>query len=153
MVATWRSPVSKDRSALWDRQALKGFQTSEARPEQLLLKDKARTSRPSFPHRIFLILALLFCRHIGLIFSFGSGEHDWGSRQYTFHKGHFCPDVFLIVVLRQDDDLWNESGAWGPSVPIQSTSRCLIGLNGIRRRGVASTEMYSHTNRHARTCT
>lgn len=161
VVAACWGPVWEDRSALWGWQALRGFQTSEGRPKQLLMKDKARTSCSSFPHRVPLLSSpLVSCADISgpswAVAPQSMVEIPGESQLYTFHKGRFCPDVFLIVVLRRNDDLWNESGARGPSVPVESTSRCLIGLNGIRRKGFAGgweasvdlTANYSHTNMH-----
>lgn len=142
VVAAYRDPVWEDRAGFWGWQALWGFQTSEGGSKQLLMKDKARTSCSPFPPQgpPHLISPLL-SRHIRPIFSCGSRARLRYQKNPNcmFHKGCFCSDVFLIIVLRQNDDLWNESGAWGPSVPVESTSRCLIGLNGIRRKGVAGS--------------
>lgn len=149
----WRQQagVWEDRPAQRGRKALGGFQTSEARPKQLLREDKLKTScSPPSSHP-------LLRKYIKSIFNHSCREQGWNFRGiqtvYMFHKGCFCPDVILIIVLRQDEDLWNESGAWGPSILVQSTSRCLIGVNGIRR-GVAGgweanvdlTEAQSHTH-------
>lgn len=71
------------------------------------MKAEARTSCSSFSRRVPLILSPLlwhyaqtYQAHLELRLQ-SMVEIPEESQLYMFHKGCFCPDVFLIVVLRQ----------------------------------------------------
>lgn len=127
VVAERRDPEWEDSSAFWGWQTLSGFQTSESRPEQLLMNDKAWTSCSPFLCTVsFIHTSPLSSGNISGPSYAVVPQHTRRIPTVCFIKRSFVLMSFWSLFW-DNHDLWNESVAWGPSVLVESTSRCLIG--------------------------
>lgn len=99
VVAERRDPVWDDR--FWGWQTLSGFQTSESRPEQLLMNDKAWTSCSPFLCTVSFIHTSppVLWQHIRPVLCCGSTtwKRHPQNPNCTFHKEVFCSDVFVVL--------------------------------------------------------